>query len=62
MWVKMCVCTALQQNSAACWPSEKSSENHSRFTDTIQRCNKMVHFHLVVKRLTFMFTGALCYL
>ncbi len=28
------VCTALWQSRAACWPGEKSSENHSRFLRT----------------------------
>lgn len=56
------VCATLWHNRAACRPSLNSCETHSHFTDTIRCSNKTVHFHPAVKQLTFMFTGALCYL
>lgn len=56
-WIKMCE-TVVQPVG----PMKKSGEKHSRFKDTIERSNKMLHFHPAVKQLTFMFTGALCYL
>lgn len=65
-WAKVCVCACvcatLWHDRATCRPSLNSCERHSHFTDTIRCSNKTVHFHPVVKQLTFMFTGALCYL
>ena len=51
------MCALLHDRAGLNVGPAKSLVNHSGLTDTIRCSNKTVHFHLVVKQLTFMFTG-----